>query len=431
MPAYIEIFEEIVDIAHHDYAGWEDKQDWDRPAFYLGELERLQNKKQLTPQKFTDIVNEYLSDFQDRHMYFLFEGTGNVNVSTRGFQTRRYKNALYVTETNEEERFPKGTKIISIDHQPIEQARAASQYLLNEASAEREDWSALLKKSSFIKVEDADGKITEFALKDYEPARRKKVCSLKAVSEKTMLLTLPSFADADTILAFIQNHKNELSNCINLIIDVRNNSGGNGQAISALLPYIFPPGERPGSEVKGREFNCTNRNSDLFIQLCRNARENIEDEGTRNVLDFAEEQFETHRGQGFVTFDFSNLMEEEVSEFEGTALPERVVVMTDSNCASAAEYFVETCMESSKVTVVGRSTMGVNDYSDLVIKHWDNMFSLYYPVSRIALKTPNDPVHGKGIQPHHYVPWTPQHLREDVDLYCALEMFQTKCAPLE
>lgn len=85
-----------------------------------------------------------------------------------------------------------------------------------------------------------------------------------------------------------------------------------------------------------------------------------------------------------------------------------------------------TCKESSKVTVVGRATMGVNDYSDLVIKEWNDMFSLYYPISRRVQKTLNDHLHGKGVQPNRYIPWTPEHIDKDLDFLYALEILKKK-----
>ena len=426
MIRYSEILMEVIDITHNDYAGWDEKLGWGHPEIYLKKIERLEDKQEMTPQKFVEIVNDYLVSFQDRHMYFLLEGLDNVKASTFGFRVRRYNDALYVTETIEENRFPKGSKVISIDNQTIEELITSKRYLLKETSAEREDWSNIINKSSFIKIENENGQHIKFDLKKYEPVRRKKESLLTAINEKTLLMTLPSFIDVEAILDFVQNHEEELKACTNLIIDVRKNNGGNGQAFSTLLKYIFPHSERPNSEVKLREFNCTNRNSNLFIQLCHNARKNINDKGTLSVLDFAEEQFEAYRGQGFVAFDFSNLLGEEVFEIEGTDLPRKVIVMSDSYCASAGEQFIETCMESSKVTVIGRATMGVNDYSDLVVKDWDNMFSLYYPVSRIVQKTLNDPLHGKGIQPHHYIPWTPEHIQKDLDLLNALEILQAE-----
>ncbi|MGV3466541.1 MAG: S41 family peptidase [Heyndrickxia sp.] len=419
---YIKIFNEIMEITHHDYAGWDEKRGWDRPEIFLEEMTRLDEKEELTPQKFVEIVSEYLISFQDRHMYFLLEGSESAKVSTCGFRVRRYEDALYITETVEEKRISKGAKIISIDNQSIAAIISSKQHLLRERSAEREDWSHIINKATSIKIVDLNNQVMELNLQKYEPVPRNNVSTLKSMNENTLLMTLPSFSNVRAVLDFVKNHEDELKACENLIIDVRKNNGGNGQAYSTLMQYIFPPEESPSTEVKLREFNCTKRNSDLFIQLSQAIRKNIDDEGTLRVLDFADEQFERFKGQGFIAFDFSDLIKKELVEMEGRISPRKIIVLSDSYCASAGEFFIETCMESSKVTVIGRSTMGVNDYSDLVMKNWDKMFTLYYPVSRLVEKTPNHPLHGKGIQPHHYIPWTPNHILEDVDLKYALTL---------
>lgn len=373
MKSYSEIFNELVEIVHYDYAGYEDKQGWDKPEIYREKIKKLEIEQNITPQKFTRIVDDYLISFQEPHMQFNLDGSDNVKASTRGFRTRRYKGALFVIETLEENRFPKGTKIISIDNQTIEQLIASNQALLGRISAEREDWSHIINKSSSIEIENEDGEHIEFDLKDYEPVTQRKGNSLEVVDEETLLITLPSFGNVESTLDFVKKQETRLNTFTNLIIDVRDNGGGNGKAYSTLLPYIFSQGERPSTEIELREFNYTNRNSDLFIQLCQKLKKNINDKGTLDVLSSAEEDCRKYRGQGFVTLDSSDSLEE-ASKIEGTDFPQKVIVMTDVYCASAAEYFVETCKESSKVTVIGRATMGVNDYSDLVIQQWNNMF---------------------------------------------------------
>lgn len=424
MTRYMEIFNEIVDIVHHDYAGYDEKQGWDEPAHYFGEIERLISGQQITPQIFTDLVSEYLMAFQDRHMSFNLKGSDNVKPSTRGFRTRRYEDALYVVETCEEERFPIGSKIISINQQEIKTIITSDRSFLRETSAEREDWTHLLNKSTSIEIEDDNGERLTFDSKDYEPIFKKLAPSLEEVDEETVRITLPSFVNVDETMDFVKNHEAKLKACTNLIIDVRNNHGGNGKSFSNLLPYIFPPDEPPSTGGELREFNYTDRNSELFIQLCQQLRKDITDEETLKFFDSIEEECEKYRGQGFVTMDFSDELEAEALEFEGTDSPKNVIVMTDVYCASAAEYFVEICMESSKTTVIGRATMGVNGYSDLVIKEWDGIYALYYPMSRRTHKTSNDPLHGKGIQPDHYIPWTPKHIDEDLDLLYAMSMLR-------
>lgn len=426
MNRYMETFKEIIDILHHDYAGYEEKRSWDDPAHYLEEIERLIFRQQITPQVFTELVNEYLMAFQDRHMSFNLKGSDDIKATNRGFRTRRYEDALYVVETCEETRFPAGSKIFSIDQQEIGKIITSNRSYLRETSAEREDWTHHLNKSSSIEIEieNENGELLTYDLKDYEPTSKKLAPSMEEVDEETVRITLPSFFNVDETMDFVKNHEEKLTGCTNLIIDVRNNHGGNGKSFSNLLPYIFPPDEHPGTVGELKEFNYTNRNSELFIQLCQQLRKDITDEETLKFFDSIEEECDKYRGQGFVAMDFSDELEAEVLKFEGTYSPKNVIVMTDTYCASAAEYFVEICMESSKTTVIGRATMGVNDYSDLLIKEWDGLYALYYPMSRRIHKTPNDPLHGKGIRPDHYIPWTPKHIDEDLDLLYALDMLR-------
>ncbi|REJ19901.1 MAG: hypothetical protein C6W57_00655 [Caldibacillus debilis] len=68
---YEEIFLEVVSIVRNDYAGCLDKKGWDRPEPYLETIRRLEAQQALTPAKFHELVQDYLLDFKDPHMYFL------------------------------------------------------------------------------------------------------------------------------------------------------------------------------------------------------------------------------------------------------------------------------------------------------------------------------------------------------------------------
>ena len=70
---------------------------------------------------------------------------------------------------------------------------------------------------------------------------------------------------------------------------------------------------------------------------------------------------------------------------EKTKALSRLYHLSDYMCGSAGDEFVETCKESSKVTVIGRATMST-DYSDLVIRQWDEKFHLYYPYTDLRRK---------------------------------------------
>lgn len=421
---YSNIFDEVVSIMHQDYAGYDEKIGWDHPDYFKKKIEDLEISGIITPKLFTELVNEYLLSFKDRHMYFNLHNSEKVEVKTCGFTVRNYEDTLYVTETKEEDRFEKGTKIVSIDEESISSIRKLHHTMLRESHPEREEWDEILNKASFFEMMNENNELEKMELKLYKKTPRKSTYSIDLISKDTLLFTFSDFADTDRIVNLIEEHKDELLKSKNMIVDVRNNRGGNSHASSSLLRYIFKKGEKPSSPLKVREFNCSDRNVELFLEQAEKVRSSTNNEETLKMIEYGENQFKTYRNQGFVAFDFSEYIADLENNFEGENNPEKVIILSDYYCASAAEEFVKTSKESSKVTVVGRATMGLNDYSDIVCVQWDKQFSLCYPISRLQQKTEIDPIHGKGIQPDLYIKWTPKHIEEDIDLQQALKLIE-------
>lgn len=419
---YLNIFTEVVSIMHQDYAGYEEKKGWDYPDYFTKKIEDLETSELITPQLFTEIVNEYLISFQDRHMYFNLHNSEKVEVKTCGFTVRNYEDTLYVTEAIEENRFGKGAKIVSIDGQSISSIRKLHHTMLRESHPEREEWDEILNRATYFELINENEALVKLELKLYKRSPRKSTYTIDYINENTLLLTFSDFGDTNRIVNLIEKHKADLLESKNVIVDVRSNSGGNAHAFSSLMRYIFKKGEKPSSKLKVREFNCSDRNVELFLEQAEKVRSSTDNEETLKMLEFGENQFNRYRNQGFVAFDFSEYTAELDNNFEGENNPENVIILSDCYCASAGEEFVELSKESSKVTIVGRATMGVNDYSDIVCVQWDKQFSLCYPISRLEQKTEIDPIHGKGIQPDLYIKWTPKHIEEDIDLQQALKL---------
>ncbi|HDR5712239.1 TPA: peptidase, partial [Bacillus anthracis] len=110
----------------------------------------------------------------------------------------------------------------------------------------------------------------------------------------------------------------------------------------------------------------------------------------------------------------------------GRKSPSRVVILTDVTCGSSGDSFVEVAKKSLKVKVIGRPTAGLNDYSNLAVMEWADTFALYYPTSRLSIIDKGEGMSGIGIQPHIHIPWTPEHIQEDVDLNLALQLLQNE-----
>ncbi|GGA72670.1 S41 family peptidase [Ornithinibacillus halotolerans] len=421
---YTNIFREIVDILHHDYAGYIDKKGWDNPLEFERIISHLEAKDELNASRFLDIVQDYLIDFQDPHLIFKLIKSDSEKEYDNGFRVRRFQEKLYVTTITTENRINLGDAILSLDNIPVLELVQKHQRELMETKAEREDWRKIIAKYNIAEVIDSHGNITQLELKKYEKASYISNHSMTKIDNNTMLMTLTDFFEPDSIEKLVKENKDVLEKTPNLIIDVRINYGGSTLSYKDLEKYIFPVGEtKIDSSTYQMKFNCTARNADLMIQSAEQQLETIESEEYRKGLSqWLDSTWKEHRGKGFVSFD------EESSDndfiVEGLEHPKNIILLADNFCGSTGDIFVYSCKQSPKVTVVGRPTMGINDYSNLVEKRWNDLFELMYPTSRLDSLDHRKPDHEQGIKPHIYIPWTPEHLEKDIDMETAMKLLQ-------
>ncbi|GAM13135.1 S41 family peptidase [Mesobacillus selenatarsenatis] len=402
------IFKEIVHIMHHDYAGWKDKQEWDRPDYFLGKLKDA---------NFADVVKEYLLDFRDKHIYFTDLKTEREVAQDRGFKVRRYEDKLYVTEVGSETRLVKGMAFVKIGGHSILELRERHERLLNENHAERENWTPILALYEYGETDD--GQEVQFSF--YQKADYQPVYSVRKLNEETLLMTMTDFADPDAIIRMINDHKDLLESVENWIIDVRVNYGGGDANYFNLLPYLMPEeGVDLADQDERMLFNCTEANSQRQLAGVKEQMKGVQDEQAFVFLRAWKREWERNRGKGFVEFDFSEFVPD--TFVKGKAAPKTIIVMTDVYCGSAGDSFIENCKRSSKVTVIGRATAGLNDYANLAIQRWDEGYELWYPTSRLSRIDSGRGMTGLGVEPHIYIPWSPWHLDVDVDLAEALRM---------
>lgn len=418
---YTKIFQDIVRTMHQDYAGCIDKAGWDRPRFYEDQIRDLEAKGGLSALTFMEIMQDYLLDFRDPHLFFQLIHSNDRKETDYGFRVRRYEDQLYVISQTGETRIDIGDAILKLDQVPVLELVHKHQRELMEQKAEREDWRKVIPKYQTAEVMDAKGNKRVLALEQYEKAEYRPKHTMERVGPETLCMTMSDFFDPNPIDRLVEQHQEELKVTKNLIIDVRKNLGGSTLSYKKLEPYLFPDGTNPiDFSFYEMTMNCTERNAALIIQSIEEDLKKIDNEEFREGLKkWKEETWEKHRGEGFVKFDEEGSQDD--YEIKGLDLPKQIVVLTDNYCGSAGDVFVYLCKQSPKVTVIGRPTMGVNDYSNLCERTWNNQFKLMYSTSRLDQLDHRELNAEQGIKPHIYIPWTPEHLTRDIDMEQAMK----------
>ncbi|MFD1019580.1 S41 family peptidase [Thalassobacillus hwangdonensis] len=421
---YLEIFNEVVDIMHHDYAGWRDKKGWDNPKEFEKKVKNLEEKGEIDAYSFTEIVEDYLLDFKDPHMYFKMSDSNEQKEVDNGFSVRRFDEKLFVTSVGQENRLAPGDAILSLDALSIHELVEQHQGELMETKAERENWKKALQNYSVADVVNSNGEHRLLDLKKYEKKAYAPIHTITRLDEETLYLKATDFFEKSTIDTLIAQFESELTSTQNLIIDVRVNYGGSTLAYASLENYLFPATSMKIDYLDyATEFNCTDRNAELMIGLIDQELAKTDNQAYRKGLErFKEEAWVKNKGKGFTSFSEDN---EEIEKI-GCELPATIIVLTDTYCGSAGDIFVYLCKKSPKVIVVGRPTMGVNDYSNLTTIKWNEKFEFSYPTSRLKSLDYRGALMNPGIQPDVYIPWTPEHIYKDVDLEEAMRILRRK-----
>ena len=403
-----EIFKDIQRIMNEDYAGYIDSRDLNHPELYTV-------ANDMSEEEFLNTIEEYLLDFNDGHLWF---ESKKKNPTYVGFSVRRYENTLYVIDVSKESKLIVGDEITLIDGVSIEELAQKHQKRLEDNIPERQNWNAILNKSTSVQVMRGD-QFFVLNLSSYDKESTGAEYSFKQMDSNTAYIKLTDFAQEAPIRELIKNNKETLENSKNLIIDVRVNRGGNDSFYFPLLDYIF---EQPVhfkdlfAEDQNVFTNHTERNYQLWIPELKEYLTQELDDYTRVMLEEEIIFFEKNRGKGLIeTFDDDDYL------INGHSMPESIYVLSDVYCGSSGDTFVENVKKSPKVTVVGRSTMGIIDYINVVTVDYGE-YEFVYSIAKMNQKYATN---GIGISPDIYIPWTPEHLKEDKDLSYVLELIKS------
>lgn len=179
--------------------------------------------------------------------------------------------------------------------------------------------------------------------------------SLQFLDDSSATLRLPSF-DAtykpvvDSVMAA---HESQLRSTPYLIIDVRGNGGGYTGSYASVTPLIYSgPFHEAGIDVWASPANVAH-----YRQLARDTSLSLADRAT--ITSFLA------RAEGHLN-EFVELSPDTIIRPDTVfAVPRRVAVLVDSACASSCEDFLLHVRQSTKVTLLGSHSRGMDDYGEI------------------------------------------------------------------
>lgn len=353
----------------------------------------------MSDEAFINMLEDYVASFDDTQLSMQVKNDMRPNI---GFSVRHYEDALYVTEASKETRLHIGDVITAIDGVPI-------------AKMHHQKWHAVLMRAKEITVKQGRGIVT-IVLSHYAHQPYKPIYEAKLLQPNCFYMKFTDFGESYPVQQMLAQYEDELSQVDNVVIDMRQNYGGNDVYMYPLLDYVFnaPQSLKQLYKDEKEYTNFTPRNCQLLLQMYEDYLREPLDEDTVRALDYEMFQLEQHRGKGFVevTPDVDYI-------FSGAKMPQHVYILTDKDCAGAGEMLAALAKKSPKATLVGRPTKGTMATFNVVGVDFGELI-LYYPTSK--MDDESEFASNEGIMPHVYIPWTPQHLIEDIDLKKVLSL---------
>ena len=245
----------------------------------------------------------------------------------------------------------------------------------------------------------------------------------KRLDDELLYLRLDNFMDEGAISRVYQECLPMMTEVKFLLIDVRQNGGGTDSLYFPLLHLGLEKDQGYDSldwDDDGMEILYTERNVDLRLKDFEDWMQQEETSPeTVKLLEEMKEELLRHRGKGYVPYQQGS--EEFFPEIRGDHYPERIFVLSDIYCASSGDNFVQMMKQFKKVTVVGRPTLGILDYSNCCTVDYGD-YRLMFPTSRCLSLDQGKGMTDQGVEPDIEVPWSPDHFERDVDLDKCLEL---------
>jgi hypothetical protein len=220
---------------------------------------------------------------------------------------------------------------------------------------------------------------------------------LERLGDKTLYLRIPSFfgSEKEFIDQVLSENDQLIRSVPNLIIDIRNGTGGSDMAYENIIPYLYTnPIRHVGAQLYASETNAKAR--DDLAEWAEESGYSDYAQSFRDQARLMRENPGEYVNPGEVMIGMETM--DQVSEY-----PARVGILINEGNGSTDEQFLLEAKQSFKVKLFGRPTKGVLDISNVnVITSPDGAFNLHYSMSK-SLRLPAFPIDDIGIQPDFYL----------------------------
>lgn len=227
---------------------------------------------------------------------------------------------------------------------------------------------------------------------------------IERLNKTTLYFRIPSFdiSEKQKIDSVILANKDKILSTENLIIDIRNGTGGSDASYKEILPFIYT---NPIRQV-GVEFLSTKLNNQRMLDFINKPEYGI-DEDSKKWAKMAYDALEKQQGK-FVNLDGKTVGIEKYDTIY--PYPKNVGIIINQENGSTDEQFLLEAKQSKKVKLFGTTTFGVLDISNMYfVESPCKEFKLGYALSR-SMRIPDFTIDEKGIQPDYF-------LDKDIPLY--------------
>lgn len=217
---------------------------------------------------------------------------------------------------------------------------------------------------------------------------------IRKLNEKTIYLRIPSFqySEKTEIDNLLFKNDSLIKATRNLIIDIRNGTGGSDLSYYNLIPYFYT---QPIRRI-GMKYRATELNANAFESYSKL----INDTAIARVCNDIANKMRQHLGNYIDVGDKGVSID---SSYTFSKYPIKVAVIFNKNNGSTDEGFLYDIRQSCKVKLFGRPTGGMFDFSNMNFVDFPNStYRLGYTMTATK-RLPDYKIDGVGIQPDYFI----------------------------